>query len=136
MLRIWNKVKKTPTCWEWTGAGANSVRGYGLFWYGGKLQQAHRVVYTLLVGEIPEGLQLDHLCRNKSCVNPNHLEPVTARVNTLRSDGITAKLALRTHCKNGHEFNSENTSFLPNRRRCKICNRSIAKKYYYKQKTV
>ena len=83
-------------CWTWTGA--RNSKGYGSVGVNGKSQLAHRVAYELLVGEIPAGLQIDHLCRNKACCNPAHLEPVTAKVNTRRA--IEAVSGGR--CKRGH----------------------------------
>lgn len=129
MQRIWDKINKTDTCWEWT---ACKGKGYGLVHFEGKLRVAHRVVYQLLVGKIPEGLTLDHLCRNRSCVNPEHLEPVTQKVNTLRSEAITAQLARRSACKYGHSFTPDNTTITYGWRRCKTCNRDRAKIAYYK----
>ncbi len=121
--RFWAKVKKTDSCWLWT---ANKIgKGYGLFWVGPTMKDftvAHRFAYELLVGPIPEGLTLDHLCKVKHCVNPAHLEPVTNRENVLRSDGITALSARQTHCKYGHPFSAENTYFRSEGgRKCRIC---------------
>lgn len=82
-------------CWVWTDAAR---AGYGFLLVNGKKQMAHRVSYELHVGPIPEGLQIDHLCRNKLCVNPTHLEPVTQRENILRSDNMAARWARRTEC--------------------------------------
>ena len=73
-------------CWMWDGW--NSGNGYGKVWWEGKGEMAHRVVYELLVGPIPEGLILDHTCRNRGCCNPAHVEPVTTLVNTLRGDAV------------------------------------------------
>jgi HNH endonuclease len=90
-------------CLEWSG----SLRtGYGKFrGKDGGTTSAHRVVWETFVGPIPEGMDLDHLCRNRKCVNPDHLEPVTRRENLRRgSNGV-----LKTHCKNGHEYTEENT---------------------------
>jgi hypothetical protein len=80
--RFWAKVNKTETCWLWTGA--KHEKGYGLLKVAGQMHRAHRFVYELLVGPIPEGLSLDHLCRVRNCVNPNHLEPVTTGENIRR----------------------------------------------------
>jgi hypothetical protein len=92
-------------CWFWTGA---LREGYGLYSerVNGKTrsQNAHRAVYRALVGEIPSALQLDHLCRVRCCVNPDHLEPVTQRENILRGQGVAAEHAKRTTCKNGHQL--------------------------------
>jgi hypothetical protein len=90
--------------------------GYGLFWTGKRKVLAHRWAYEFFISEIPPGLQIDHLCRNPSCVNPWHLEPVTGLVNILRSDGITARYARSTHCARGHELTDIGT-----RRRCLTC---------------
>lgn len=86
--RFWANVIKGPTCWEWTGAQvgrANEKYGHT------RMGMAHRVAYELLVGPIPKGLVLDHLCRNRLCVNPAHLEPVTQRTNILRGNGACAR---------------------------------------------
>lgn len=106
--RFWAKVDKTETCWLWT-AGRNRD-GYGLFssQRGGQ-RSAHRIAYEWERGPIPDGLQIDHLCRVTSCVNPAHLEAVTGRVNMLRGFAPPAINARKTHCINGHEFTPENT---------------------------
>ena len=127
--RFWPKVKKganVEDCWEWT-AWVN-VGGYGCFTdTDNKAVMAHRYSYELRSGPIPDGLVLDHLCRNRRCVNPAHLEPVTQRENQRRGVGTSMNV---THCSNGHELTPENTMFLnkikngkPIRgRRCKKCN--------------
>jgi len=130
--RFWNKVAITPSCWLWTGATAGD--GYGAFRIGDKLMIAHRVVYEMLIGKIPEGLQIDHLCRIKKCVNPNHLEAITQQENLLRGDTLAAKKSKQTHCIHGHEFTKENTYRRPTTltRSCKTCKREHykAKKRY------
>lgn len=93
---------------------------YGFDVFNGKSRVVHRVSYETFVGSIPAGLELDHLCRNKLCINPDHLEPVTSEENNAR------RWALQTHCKNGHEFNKANTRFTVserghNRRICRVC---------------
>jgi hypothetical protein len=110
--RIAARTVLTETgCWEWTG---NRYRnGYaGLFWQG-KTRLAHRLTYEHFVGPIDEGLVIDHLCCNKACVNPAHLEPVTPRENTRR--------AMRSHCVNGHPFSDENTWMHKGKRYCRTC---------------
>lgn len=103
-----------PTCWTWVGA-ASSGR-YGCVGHDGRSVLTHRRSYELLVGPIPTGLQIDHLCRNTLCCNPAHLEPVTARTNVLR--------ALRqTSCVRGHEYTPENTIWKKEgtQRNCRTC---------------
>ena len=111
-------------CWLWLKR--TNSEGYGAMFLNRRFVQAHRFAFEQFRYEIPIGLELDHLCRVRNCVNPFHLEPVTRKVNILRGDGITAKFARRSHCKNGHEFTPENTKIQTSpdgsiRRRCLIC---------------
>jgi hypothetical protein len=123
--RFWTKVDKTDGCWFWTAA--TTASGYGAIADDGRrMQVAHRVAYELAVGPIPAGLHLDHLCRNRNCVNPAHLEPVTCRTNLLRGETLQAANAAKTHCKRGHEFTPENTGVYVDKRggehrRCREC---------------
>lgn len=87
-------------CWNWLGRV--SVFGYGQKPTRQGTKMAHRVFYEALIGPIPPGLQIDHLCKNKRCVNPQHLEPVTARENTMRSSNPAATNSRKTHCPKGH----------------------------------
>lgn len=108
----------TESCWEWQGR--LDPRGYGR--YAGRL--AHRISYELLRGPIPSGLELDHLCRVRNCVNPDHLEPVTHRENTLRSTSPSAINATKSACPSGHPYDAENTYISPGGdRHCRACNR-------------
>src|SRR6266568_5486930 len=100
--RFWAKVDRSGACWLWTAHVGED--GYGTFSLDGHHQRAHRIAWVLLRGPIPEGLQIDHLCRVRACVNPDHLEPVTQRENILRGEGISALCARRTHCPQGHEY--------------------------------
>lgn len=104
--RFWAKVDASGDCWMWT-AGQSST-GYGGFRFEDRWQGAHRVAYTLLVGPIPEGYELDHLCRVRRCVNPDHLEPVLHRENVVRGLGPVHQRA-KTTCKRGHPFDAANT---------------------------
>lgn len=116
--RFWSKVQKTATCWDWT---ASLRSGYGVVRIDGTQLLAHRVAYEILVENIEPGMVIDHLCRNTKCVNPEHLEVVTVRENTLRGKGITAELARQTCCLNGHPFNEENTYTNVHGRHCRKC---------------
>ena len=129
--KFWNRVDKTDSCWVWTGTRTGAQHDYGRFYLGnGKRIYAHRFSYELHVGPIPEGLQLDHLCRNPPCVNPNHLEVVTSRENTVRGTSPSAKAARQTRCINGHDYNEANTyRYVPvgsnhERRYCRVCARA------------
>jgi len=110
-------------CWIWTGR--ISLAGYGQFSSPErKTVNAYRWGYEQLVGAIPGGLHLDHLCRVRACVNPAHLEPVTCRENVLRGVGVTAVNASKTHCLRGHEFTLANTRMKGRRRICRACSRA------------
>lgn len=108
-------------CWEYRGT--KRARGYGVIVVGPgrKAQAAHRAVWEGLVGPVPAGLVLDHLCRNTSCVNPDHLEPVTQAENIRRGYAPAALNARKTHCSKGHEFTPENTARRSGRRVCLTC---------------
>jgi hypothetical protein len=122
--RFWEKVNKTDTCWLWTGCRTTNG-GYARFVFDGKAGRAHRYAYALLVGPIPDGKVLDHLCRVKHCVNPAHLDPVTDVENLTRSPLTLISInAAKTHCKRGHEFTPENTYIeRGGGRSCRTCKR-------------
>ena len=127
--RVLDKIEQTESCWQWTG---HTRGGYGLVRHEARLKSAHRVVYEALRGPIQDGLMLDHLCRNRGCVNPDHLEAVPHRINVLRGIGPPAQHARKTHCTRGHEFSSSNTTLLRRNhdswsgleRACRICARA------------
>lgn len=126
--RFWAKVQKTDGCWEWTAGLANG--GYGAFWLAGRRYvKAHRFAYEHLVGPIPEGMQIDHLCRNPPCVNPAHLEVVTQQVNVARGQSGWWQ-ARKTHCPQGHEYTPENT-IVRNKgrgRNCRACHNEVIRR--------
>lgn len=121
--RFWTKVRKTKKCWVWLGARSGQGR-YGAFRVNLSLVTAHRYAYELLVGPIPEGLTLDHLCRNTLGVNPSHLEAVSLRENILRGNGMGARRARQTYCINGHPFSGANLLISSGARYCRICKRA------------
>lgn len=111
-------------CMVWTAATDRD--GYGQFWWRGRKVKAHRLAWVLENGEVPDGLQLDHLCRVRCCVNPDHLEPVSHRENLLRGDTLTASQVARTHCPAGHPLVDGNlvaSSLARGRRACLTCDR-------------
>lgn len=133
--RFWAKVEKTDWCWHWT-AGVDKD-GYGRIWVSQKARtrRAHRIAYEMLVGPIPSGLTLDHLCRNPACVNPDHLEPVTNRENILRGNTLQRANALKRECDSGHPFDEANTYVRPNgARTCRICRREYKRRHRIKKR--
>lgn len=120
--RFWSKVNRTDGCWSWT---AGTYQGYGRFRIGSvgsRNMLAHRVAWEWARGPVPAGMELDHLCRNRACVRPEHLEPVAPDVNKRRQVPNNGKAA-RTSCKRGHEYTPENTRRHPVRgnRICVTC---------------
>ena len=122
-----NFVQGSPhECWRWTGY---TTCGYGKFYRCGKQMSAHRYSYEHFVKPIPEGLVIDHLCRNPLCVNPHHLEPVTQKVNLWRGTGMAARNARKTHCKNGHPLSGDNLIKHPNGHGCRECRNAAVRRH-------
>ena len=131
---FWQRTSPEPNtgCWFWLGNSYQSIRGgeYGLVRVGSKSRRAHRWAYQYFKGSIPDGLELDHLCRNTLCVNPDHLEAVTHKVNMER--GI---VAARTHCKRGHLLNGANLVFWnKGARGCRTCRYANVQAFYARRK--
>lgn len=128
--RISSKIEEDANgCWLWTGCDTGN--GYGTIRTGGGGQTvAHRVVWQLCRGVVASHLQIDHLCKVRRCVNPEHLEPVTARENNVRANNLTVRWGSRTHCERGHEFTPGNTYVRQGRwrscRECELTRRRVA----------
>ncbi len=121
-------------CLVWPGGLAS---GYGNVGYQGKYGGVHRILYEARFGPVPEGFELDHLCRNRACSNLDHLEVVTRRENVLRGIRPAAFCAKQTHCKRGHPFDEANTYFYKSdgRRGCRICKRASNRLYKIRKKS-
>jgi len=119
--KFWTKVDKTGRCWIWKNYITHG--GYGQLKWGDKLNYAHRVAYEISFGKIPYKMVIDHLCRNRACVNPNHMELVTRGENVMRGNGLARNNLLKTHCKRGHELLPENVYLYRNMRQCRECKR-------------
>ena len=115
---IVNRIDATGDCWEWTLKP--DKKGYGV----ARNQRAHRFVWEALVGEIPEGLETDHLCKNTICVKPDHMEMVTHAENVRRSSNRNGR---KTHCPQGHEYSFDNTYLYSGRRYCRTCSAAYKK---------
>lgn len=125
--RIKRHVRQNGDCLEWTG---HLYNGYGRISVGRKTRAIHRVAYEMVKGPIPDGLVIDHLCRNRACINPDHLEVVTNEENIRRGYGLPVRLGRRTHCNNGHPFSGDNLTFHKDGRRiCVTCRREYMKAY-------
>lgn len=133
------KIELIPfsTCWWWTGSRQSN--GYGNFTVGSKKNRsnmkklAHRLSYEYFVGIIPTDLHIDHLCRNRLCVNPKHLEPVTPRVNALRGSGFGGVNSRKTHCLRGHMYDENKYRYLlPNGQIHRVCGECVRQKWHAK----
>jgi len=126
-------INQVTGCWDWIGGDTGKSK-YARFRNGAKKVLAHRFSYELMVEKISDDKVLDHICRNRMCVNPSHLREVTQKINVLCGNGVASKNALKTHCKYGHEFNEQNTKIIFHRhyrlRQCKECQKRFQKERY------
>ena len=130
--RFWSKIQQSSGCWNWVAYKCK--KGYGNFRLNGKIRKAHRVSYELLKGIIPENLQIDHLCKNKACVNPDHLEPVTCIENLNREENNLSSVNRRkTRCPKGHEYMGYNLikRKVDGGRDCRMCNNERNRRSYH-----
>lgn len=128
-------IKQDNGCWEWIGT--KNRGGYGVFTHCGRFWFAHRFCYLSMRGSIPDGLVIDHLCRNHSCINPDHLEPVTSSENIKRGfvgESTRNRYARQTHCIHGHEYTPENTYRRPSGYRGRICRTCYREAYRRRRK--
>ena len=131
LITFFRKVQITAHCWFWKSYGHPD--GYGVFRFNGEKWYAHRFVYLRLVGPIPKDKELDHLCREPSCVNPQHLEAVTHKENMLR--GISGIRAAKKYCIHGHKFTKANTYIRTNGcRDCRLCGIERTREYMKRKK--
>jgi hypothetical protein len=122
-----SKAPNANGCIEWKG---RTQFGYGRAQYAGRQVQAHILAWEIHKGPVPEGLDLDHLCRNRRCLNPLHLEPVTLVENVMRGESPPAKNARKLQCDRGHDFDEKNTAVRPNgHRHCRTCRNLAARNY-------
>lgn len=130
--RIRQNIEVDPStgCWNWTKHIKSD--GYGRLFIDGKMPTAHRASYEAFRGKVASGLDVDHLCRNRRCVNPAHLEAVDRRKNVLRGISFAAVNAAKTHCVRGHPFNEANTGHRGNTRVCRRC--SVLRTKAYQQR--
>lgn len=142
LTRFFSKVRIDPSvtfrgvpCWLWTSQ--HCAQGYGRLQFNGSNLNAHNIAFGMFVHRIPKGHHADHLCRNRGCVNPVHVDDVPPRINILRGKAPAARHAIKTHCDNGHEFTPENTRHPkrnPSWRECRACMKQSAERHRIRQR--
>ena len=131
MQRFFSKVNLVDSCWAWTD---HLAYGYGVFSIRGTVWKAHRFSYLIFNGPLASNLELDHLCRNRACVNPDHLEQVTRRVNFERGIHPATTRIKKTHCSEGHALTGGNRIDRGGSARCRVCFKSYQRSWYLRKK--
>ena len=127
-----DRFDKTGECWIWTAA--KSSAGYGQTFQDGRVVYVHRVVYELAVGEIPQGYEVDHLCHNRACARPDHLEAVTPTENRRRQHEHYSHNRAKTHCPKGHPYSGSNLYMSGTNRKCRACRSEMDRARYLRRK--
>lgn len=129
VARVYRQIDFSGDCHIWKGTTAGN--GYGTAFFNGKAERAHRITFMVQIGPIPEGMELDHLCRNTLCVNPRHLEPVSHRENMQRGSW-----SQRTNCPQGHPYDAKNTIWRRGTRKCRECDKRRKREDWYRKYTL